>query len=124
MNLVQQPDEGNLPLRWVRADAIGVGDQTLQHSFLLAVDQLMADWPPRAVDELDQAALAPILALQPEVLLLGTGQRQRFPAPALLASLLQRGIGVEVMDNAAAARTYSLLAQEGRRVVAAFLLPG
>lgn len=124
MNLVQQPNEGNLPLRWVRADAIGVGDQTLQRSFLLAVDQLLADWPPRAVDELDQAALAPILALQPEVLLLGTGQRQRFPAPALLASLLQRGIGVEVMDNAAAARTYSLLAQEGRRVVAAFLLPG
>jgi uncharacterized protein len=46
----------------------------------------------------------------------------RFPAPAVLAALLTRGIGVEVMDNAAAARTFNLLAGEGRRVVAALLI--
>jgi uncharacterized protein len=47
-----------------------------------------------------------------------------FPPREALASLLRRRIGVEVMDNAAASRTYNLLAQEGRRAVAAFMLPG
>ena len=55
---------------------------------------------------------------------LGTGSRQQFPPQAALVPLLRLGIGVEAMDNAAAARTYNLLAGEGRRVVAAFILPG
>ena len=41
-----------------------------------------------------------------------------------MAACLTRGIGIEVMDNAAAARTFNVLATEGRRVLAAFLLPG
>ena len=64
------------------------------------------------------------LALQPALMLLGTGARQRFPSAAAMAALLTRGIGIEVMDNAAAARTFNVLATEGRRVVAGFLLPG
>jgi uncharacterized protein len=63
-----------------------------------------------------------LLALEPALVLLGSGARQRFPAPAVLAACLTRGIGIEVMDNAAAARTFNLLAGEGRRVVAGFLL--
>jgi len=49
-------------------------------------------------------------------------QDNQFPAPAVMAACLTRGIGIEVMDNAAAARTFNLLANEGRRVIAAFLL--
>jgi uncharacterized protein len=55
--------------------------------------------------------------------LLGTGARLARPPVAALAPLLTRGIGCEVMDNAAAARTFNLLAGEGRKVVAAFVLP-
>ena len=57
------------------------------------------------------------------IVLLGTGLRQRFPTAAILARFLTRGVGVEVMDNAAAARTFNVLAAEGRRAVAAFMLP-
>lgn len=64
---------------------------------------------------------APPASVKPEVLLLGTGARQRFPSPAVLRPLLQAGIGVEVMDTQAAARTYNILMAEGRRVVAALL---
>jgi RNA-binding protein len=60
---------------------------------------------------------------QIDVLTGGTGARQAFPAAAFMAGFLRRNIGIEVMDNAAAARTYNLLADEGRRVVAAFILP-
>ncbi|MDE2224045.1 MAG: hypothetical protein KGJ46_02085, partial [Xanthomonadaceae bacterium] len=64
----------------------------------------------------------PIVALKPDVVLLGTGEHQKFPSQAVLAAFLQRGVGVEVMDNAAAARTWDILASEGRNVVAAFIL--
>jgi uncharacterized protein len=54
--------------------------------------------------------------------LLGTGARQRFPAPRLLRPLIEAGIGCEVMDLAAACRTYTILVAEGRRVAAALLI--
>ena len=63
-----------------------------------------------------------ILALAPSLVLLGSGQRHQFPSAEVMAACLTRGIGIEVMDNAAAARTFNVLATEGRKVVAAFLL--
>ena len=80
-------------------------------------------WPPATFDAIDEAALQPIIARAPQVVLLGSGARQRFLPARLQALLMQQGIGVESMDNAAAARTYNLLAQEGRKVLAAFVLP-
>ena len=65
-----------------------------------------------------------MLALQPEVVVLGTGARQVFPPASVLAACLSRGIGIEVMANPAAARTFHVLAGEGRKVVAALILQG
>jgi len=63
-----------------------------------------------------------VFALQPEIVVLGSGPRQRFPEPRLLAAIMTRGIGCEVMDTGAACRTYNVLVSEGRRAVAALLL--
>ena len=63
-----------------------------------------------------------MLALAPELVIFGSGQRLRFVAPALLRPLIERRVGVETMDTAAACRTYNVLASEGRAVVAALLL--
>ena len=63
-----------------------------------------------------------LLALEPEIVLLGTGATLRFPRPALSHCLTQAHIGLEVMDTAAACRTYNILVAEGRRVLAALLL--
>jgi uncharacterized protein len=123
MDLSLERPEGYLFIRRVGDEAITVVDRALSASFLLAPDRLVENWPVAEVAALDEGAVEAVLALQPEVVLLGTGSRQRFPAAAFMASFLRRGIGVEVMDNAAAARTYDLLAGEGRRVVAAFILP-
>jgi uncharacterized protein len=70
------------------------------------------------------ADLEPLLALEPELVLLGSGATQAFPPPAAMAACLSRGIGLETMTNAAAARTFNVLASEGRRVVAGFVLGG
>lgn len=109
-------------IRRVAANAVTIVDRELTSSFILAPDRLVERWPAGDASELDAGHVAAILELKPELVLLGTGVRQRFPAAAFLAGFLSQGVGIEVMDNAAAARTYGLLAAEGRRVVAAFIL--
>ena len=82
-------------------------------------------WPTggrRAPTALTEAHLASLAALTGTVLLLGTGVRQRFPAPPLLRPLVAAGIGVEVMDTGAACRTYNILVAEGRAVAAALIV--
>lgn len=99
-----------------------VNDQRLEASFILAPNQLVENWRPRAIADLTPEDLGPVLELQPAVVLLGSGASLVFPSAAVMAACLTRGIGMEVMDNAAAARTFNVLATEGRRVVAAFVL--
>ncbi|HRQ63371.1 MAG TPA: Mth938-like domain-containing protein [Xanthomonadaceae bacterium] len=121
MPLQYEAPHGHLYVRWVREDSIAVSDRTFTRSFLLTPEQA-GDWQVAALSDLQDAALAPLFELAPELVILGTGPRQVFPSQHTLAAFLTRGIGVEVMDNGAAARTFNVLAAEGRRVVAAFLL--
>jgi uncharacterized protein len=123
MDLSLERPEGYLFIRRVGERSITVVDRELQASFLLAPDRVVEDWPVDDVAFLDESAGEAVRALEPEVVLLGTGTRQRFPSAAFMTGFLRKGVGIEVMDNAAAARTYDLLAGEGRRVVAAFILP-
>ena len=103
---------------------IKVSGKEIRRSVLVAPDQLIMDWFPQTFAELEAQHCAEILQLEPEIVLLGTGQRQQFPQPRLLQDLLRQGIGVEVMDTAAACRTYNVLMLEERRVVAALLMEG
>ncbi|MCW8841127.1 MAG: Mth938-like domain-containing protein [Gammaproteobacteria bacterium] len=96
----------------------------LTESFILSPGRLLPTWGANTLEQVTTANLAPISALQPEVLLLGTGEKMRFPDNTLLAALIELRIGYEVMGNAAACRTYNILAGEGRRVVAAIIIKG
>lgn len=115
---------GGFVVRRVEDSGIEVNDRRLEASFIVHPAGLVEDWPPASCEALQPHHLEQALALAPEVVLLGSGRLQRFPAPAVMAACLTRDVGIEVMDNAAAARTYNVLAAEGRKVVAAFLLPG
>lgn len=110
-------------VRAVGADAITVVDRALTASFVLSPERAVENWPVTDVTAISDDALAAILALEPAVVILGSGPRIVFPPQAVLAQFLKRGIGIEVMDNAAAARTFNVLVSEGRNVVAAFVLP-
>lgn len=122
MHLVQDLSEGHYLVRRVGAEGIQVGDRTFSESFLLSPDRCVEGFPARDLAGFDEATIAAVLAQEPALVLIGTGPRQHLPAPALMGAFLARGIGVEAMDSAAAARTFNLLAGEGRRVVAVFLL--
>lgn len=79
-------------------------------------------WPVASFEDLTEAHFEAIGATTPDVVILGTGARQRFVHPRLVAGLSARRIGVECMDNQAACRTYNILMGEGRKVVLALIL--
>jgi uncharacterized protein len=122
MQLIHDRAEGHFFVRATRARSVVVIDRELMASFLIAPDRIVENWPVTNAADINSESLQAIVDLEPEVVILGTGERQLFPPTQILLPLLSRNIGVEVMDNAAAARTYNLLASEGRRVVAAFIL--
>jgi uncharacterized protein len=124
MQLTEHRNEREMFVRRVEADAVTVVDRRFERSLIVSADRLIEDFPARTVAQLDAQAIDQILSLQPEVALLGTGARAIFPSQAVLGEFLKRGIGLETMDNAAAARTFNVLVGEGRRAVAIFLLPG
>ncbi len=78
-------------------------------------------WPVTSFEALAEADFERLRALDPEVVLLGTGSRQRFPHPRLSRALAEARIGLEAMNTPAACRTYNILMAEGRKVVAALL---
>jgi uncharacterized protein len=96
--------------------------RTIAGSVIVTRDAVIPDWRPPDVDQLSIGHFDALLALSPEVVLLGTGPRQRMPSPALYAEFAARGIGLEVMDNHAACRTYNVLLGEFRDVAVALML--
>ena len=105
-------------LDWVEINAI-----RHDHSLFVLPEREPEAWPVSDFDALQASDFAAIETLAPDLLILGTGHRQRFASPRLLASLLSKRIGVECMDNQAACRTYNILMAEGRKVALAVILP-
>lgn len=96
--------------------------RTVAGSVIVTRDSVFQDWNPPAVESLSIADFQALADLRPEVVLLGTGARQRLPGPALYAGFAARGIGLEVMDNRAACRTFNVLLGEFRDVALALML--
>lgn len=90
-------------------------------SLLLTADTIRP-WALSDIAGLTRESVTEWLALRPELVLIGTGERHRFPSPEIYQDLLEARIGVEIMSTDAACRTYNFLAGEGRRVLAALLV--
>ena len=114
---------GNL-IRSYEPGQVQIRDNRYVTSLVVSRDRLLTDWQPRNIDELRSRHLQAILEIHPEVVLLGTGERQAFPEPETFVTLMDLGIGFEVMDNAAACRTYNILLAEERPVALALILDG
>ncbi|MGD8576928.1 MAG: Mth938-like domain-containing protein [Thiohalophilus sp.] len=98
------------------------GNASITESVILTREELTCDWTPQNYDELEAEHLTTLLAYEPELILLGTGEQLRFPDSETMASVQQAGVGLEVMDTAAACRTFNILVGEGRKVVAALMM--
>jgi uncharacterized protein len=119
-----QPDRSEGVNTITRHDpsSIWVGPLSFGRSVLVPWQGDVQSWPPERIDQLQPAHFEQVLALRPELVIFGSGSRHRFIAPALVRCLIDQRIGVEMMDTAAACRTYNILAGEGRAVLAALLL--
>ena len=98
-----------------------VGERVLRHGIVIGADGAVTPWPPVLPSDLDEERLREIIAGDPEVVLLGTGDRQAFLPPDLLRLFAENGLAVEVMDTPAACRTFNVLAAEHRKVAAGLL---
>ena len=103
---------------WIEINAV-----RFDHSLIVLPEVAPVRWPVTDFDALTAEDFKAVEAQSPDLLILGTGSRQRFAAPKLVASLITRRIGVECMDNQAACRTYNILMAEGRKVALAVILP-
>lgn len=102
---------------------VGVSGEKITHNVIISSRGERIPWAAGGrFEDLGAADFEQIAQLQVEVVIFGSGARIRFPRPAWLQPLMQRRIGLETMDTAAACRTYNILAQEGREVAVALLL--
>lgn len=104
------------------AGYVAINHRQYQTSLILLPDRIVEPWGGGGFEALAESDFEALRALGPEILLLGTGNRQRFPAPHLLRPLIDAHIGCEVMDLPAACRTFNILMAEGRLVAAALLI--
>lgn len=110
-----------------RINGYGVGqvtinDQVYTGTTVVAPDQLWSDWGPDRATDFTVTHLEYLLELKPEIVIIGTGQRQHFPPRDLMVRSIQAGIGIEAMTTEAACRTYNVLIAENRRAVAALFM--
>lgn len=106
------------------AGYVVVNQTRYERSMIVLPDRIIDPWEAGKFEQLTTAHFQFLLSLQPEMVLFGTGATLRFPHPRLTRDLVESGIGVEVMDTAAACRTYNILSAEERRVAAALLIQG
>ena len=109
-------------IRGYTDDEVRIGAESVRGSCIVTADTLITQWEPQSFAQLRAAHLEALFALAPELVLLGTGPVQQFPAAEIRALAGRRGIGLEAMHLGAACRTFNVLVQEGRRVAAGLFL--
>ena len=112
----------SVPLEVIQGDSNAPAIEELTASFIMTPKQLIRNWPPQNAEKINADHLEIIVELKPEVVLIGTGDTLIFPDTKLTYQLMEQGIGVEVMDTAAACRTYNVLMHESRRVALALVV--
>jgi uncharacterized protein len=121
MRFAESDDSDGQLVQAYGPEGIRVGARLYTRGLILSPRGIRDDWGPASPEQLRAGHLQPLIDLDPELIVLGTGRTQVFPEPAVYAAVLGLGIGFEVMDTGAACRTYNILMSEGRQVVAGLL---
>ena len=108
-------------MRSLGEKGIRVGDDYINKALILSEQELITDWGVAKVADINEESLQAVFDLLPELVIIGTGEKQVFLAPPVQTLFFTRNIGFEVMTTDAACRTFNVLVTEGRKVVAALL---
>lgn len=123
MQFTEHRDSNILTVQNYQPGQVKINQFILHESFFCNQHDLSENWDCVDITTLNESHLTPLLALNPDVIILGSGEAQNFPSPSCFAYCASRGVGLEVMDNAAACRTYNVLTTEEREVVLALIMP-
>jgi uncharacterized protein len=118
MQLTRDASSVNFIRAW-EPGRVRIGERWLAGNVLVGNDAIVESWVTSAADRLTIDDLAPALALQPTIIVLGTGTQRLLPDVELMAAVAAHSVGLEIMSTPAACRTFNVLLQEQRRVVAA-----
>jgi uncharacterized protein len=121
MKLTLDANAGVTLIRSYSKGELRVADQVFHGSCILTPDAVIPNWRPTKVADLQEADLQVLFDAKPQLVLLGTGDRQEFPPVQIRGAFARAGVGLEVMDLGAACRTFNVLVQEERKVCAALL---
>jgi len=117
-----QDSNAGIHIRGYAGGELRTNHETYRETIIVSADRVESLPEVRHLDDLLSFDTSRILRLDPELVLLGTGLRQIFPAAAFRAAFLHAAIGFECMDTGAACRTFNVLAAEQRRVVALLIV--
>jgi uncharacterized protein len=123
MKFTEHRDSNIFAVKHYEPGLVKVNDLTFTESCFITQFSTESAWPCHSIETLDTEHLDQLLATQSEVIILGTGDKQVFPDPKLFAYCASKGVGLEVMANDAACRTYNVLTTEDREVVLALVIP-
>jgi uncharacterized protein len=105
-------------VRSVSASEVVIGNKVCTTPVALTSDGILPDWVPAPVEQLSIDDLAPVIATGAELIIVGTGSKHLLPNRDLMFAMARKGVGLELMDTPAAARTFNVLLNEGRSVAA------
>ena len=122
MKLSEDFNSGTQIINGYNETSITINEKTFSQSIIVTNYQLIPDWPVKNISDFCNQSLQPVLELQPEVIIIGTGSQLQFPRPESYSIAINQGIGIEFMNTGAACRTYNILLSENRKVAAAIIL--
>ncbi len=122
MKFSQNLDGNGYMVTAYNAAGVSVNGKHFTQSLIISAGHLQQNWPLRSISQLNASHIDQLSETQPEMVILGTGNKLIFPAIEIYAALIQQNIGIEFMDTYAACRTYNILTGEGRNIVAGIII--
>ena len=122
MKLQSDPHSGANTITGYGDGYVEINKTPYAHAVVLSSDGAISEWSAQSFENLEAHHFSQLIDLKPELILIGTGKRQRFPKPELLKALISAKIGFEIMDSQAACRTYNILVGEERKVLLALIV--
>lgn len=122
MKFTEHRDSNVFAVKNYQPGKVKVNNLIFTDSFFMTQHKTQEHWACHDIDELNESLLTQLINEHPEVIVLGSGETQKFPDMKLFAYCAKHGIGLEVMANDAACRTYNVLTTEDRDIVLALIM--
>ncbi len=122
MKFTEHRDSNFLAIKKYQNNEVKINNEIVKSSCFLTQHDLTKNWQCKSIKNLTLELLDKLLATDPEVILLGTGEKQIFPDPKFTAYCATKGVGLEIMSNLAASKTFNVLTTEDRQVTLALII--